>query len=268
LPGVSRTRAAGDGLAKAKAARPSDRESGDRESGDLLRQAQRCSGARRTDLLNDVVERHLGLADALANRYWRSGQDHEDLVQIARAGLVEAARRFDPERGDFVAFAVPTITGVIKRHFRDHGWMIRPPRQTQELVLTVRRSWPSLAQEIGAEPTAKDLAARAGVHPDAIREAQMAGDGYRPAALSLTECVLPSIDAGAEFERCDAQAVIEPALRRLAPAERALLRMRFYERLTQQEIALLTGTNQMGVSRQLVRLLVKLREMLGSLEAA
>lgn len=238
------------------------------ETRDLLLAAQTVEGAERQALLNAVVVRHLGLADALAARYWHSGQDREDLTQVARAGLVEAARRFDPELGDFVAFAVPTITGVIKRHFRDHGWMVRPPRQTQELVINLRQNWASLAQEIKGEPTSTDLAERAGVPAEAIREALVASDGYRPASLTHSECVVPSSSAQAEFERCEAQAIVGAMLRELDPRERRLVRMRFYERLSQQEIADRIGTNQMSISRQLTRLLAKLRDMVGSLEAA
>ncbi|MFP5282012.1 MAG: sigma-70 family RNA polymerase sigma factor [Actinomycetes bacterium] len=219
-------------------------------------------------ILNTVVERHLGPADALANRYWHNGQDREDLVQVARAGLVEAARRFDPNLGDFIAFAVPTITGVIKRHFRDHGWMVRPPRQTQELVIAVRQNWSAIAQEVKGEPTSADLAVRAGVPADSIRAALVASDGYRPASLTHSECVLPSMSAQEEFDRCEASTIVLATMRQLAPGEQRLVRMRYFERLSQQEIAVRTGTNQMSVSRQLTRLLTKMRELVGSLEAA
>ena len=219
-------------------------------------------------MLHEVVSRHLGLADALANRYWHSGQDREDLAQVARAGLVEAALRFDPALGDFVAFAVPTITGVIKRHFRDHAWMVRPPRQTQELVIGVRQSWSSIAQEVKAEPTAHHLAQHAGVSPSSIREAQLASDGYRPASLTHTECFLASNNAQEDFDRSEARTIVWSTLRKLSPAERQLVQLRYFERLSQQEIANRLGTNQMSVSRQLNRLLKKLRDLVGSAEAA
>lgn len=240
----------------------------DADTKELLLEAQSRTGAERFAILNRVVERHLGLADALANRYWHSGQDREDLVQVARAGLVEAARRFNPELGDFVAFAVPTITGVIKRHFRDHGWMVRPPRQTQELVISVRQNWSAIAQEVKGEPTSADLAQRAGVPAASIREALVASDGYRPASLTHSECFLPSSSAQEEFERCEANTIVLATLRRLLPEEQRLIRMRYFERLSQQEIAVRTGTNQMSVSRQLTRLLAKMRELVGDLEVA
>lgn len=238
------------------------------ETKELLLEAQSRTGEERTAILNQVVERHLGLADALANRYWHSGQDREDLVQVARAGLVEAARRFDPALGDFIAFAVPTITGVIKRHFRDHGWMVRPPRQTQELVISVRQNWSATAQEVKGEPSSADLAKRAGVPAANIREAMMASDGYRPASLTHSECVLPSTSAQEEFERCEAHTIVLATLRQLTTEEQRLVRMRYFERLSQQEIAVRIGTNQMSVSRQLTRLLAKMRGIVGSLEVA
>lgn len=254
--------------AAANSARRSRSWDPDLDTKALLLEAQSRTGAERNAILNQVVERHLGLADALANRYWHNGQDREDLVQVARAGLVEAARRFDPDLGDFIAFAVPTITGVIKRYFRDHGWMVRPPRQTQELVISVRQSWSATAQEVKGEPTSADLAKRTGVPTDSIREALVASDGYRPASLTHSECVLPSTSAQEEYERCEAQTIVVATMRQLTPDEQRLVKMRYFERLSQQEIALRIGTNQMSVSRQLTRLLAKMRELVGSLEPA
>lgn len=238
------------------------------ETAELLLRARAATSEARPAFLHEVITRHLGLADALANRYWHAGQDRDDLVQVARAGLVEAAQRFNPELGDFVAFAVPTITGVLKRHFRDHTWMVRPPRQTQELVISVRQSWSAIAQQVRAEPTAADLAKHAGVAAGSVREAQLASDGYRPASLTHTEYVVPSSNAQEEFDRCEARTVVGATLRQLNPDERRLIELRYYDRLSQAEIAVRLGTNQMSVSRQLSRLLAKLRVLVGTLEAA
>ena len=101
---------------------------------ELLRRAGAADGEEQQRLLDEVVTSHLWLAETLARRFQYRGEDLDDLQQVARIGLVEACRRFDPERGSFIAFAIPTITGVLKRHFRDHGWLIRPPRRTQELA--------------------------------------------------------------------------------------------------------------------------------------
>jgi len=267
-PGLFRPLAVSAAQARPARARRSAPWDPDADTKELLLEAQRRTGEERIAILNRVVERHLGLADALANRYWHNGQDRDDLVQVARAGLVEAARRFDPNLGDFIGFAVPTITGVIKRHFRDHGWMVRPPRQTQELVISVRQNWSHIAQEVRGEPTSAELAKRAGVTAASVREAIVASDGYRPASLTHSECVLPSSSADEEYERCEAQTIVRATLRQLTPHEQRLVRMRYFDRLSQQEIASRIGTNQMSVSRQLARLLAKMRELVGSLEVA
>ena len=102
-------------------------------------EAASADDERRHQLLDEVVTTHLWLADTLARRYYRRGEDDQDLLQIARAGLVEATQRFDPERGSFYSFAVPTVLGVLKRHFRDRSWDMRPPRRTQELANEIRR---------------------------------------------------------------------------------------------------------------------------------
>src|SRR5829696_3640414 len=114
----------------------------------LLLEAETAELARRQQIIDEVVCSHLWLAETLARRFLHRGEDEEDLVQVARTGLVEAAQRFAPEQGAFIAFAVPTITGVLKRHFRDHGWMVRPPRRTQELASGIWQQWPALVQAV------------------------------------------------------------------------------------------------------------------------
>ena len=233
---------------------------------DLLVMAQHCEGAERDALLTEVIETHLGLADALAKRYWRSGSDFDDLRQVARTGLVEAAHRFVPDRGEFIGFAVPTITGVIKRHFRDHSWMVRPPRHTQELVSHVRKDWSRIAQEIRAEPSVGDLAAHLEQSPRCIREAQSAADCYRPASMVAQDDHLVCRSVQDDFDQSEIKLVLSGCLDSLEPSERDLLRMRFWEHMSQQEIASVLGTNQMSVSRQLRRLLTKLRQLVGPLD--
>ena len=96
----------------------------------------------------ELIIDHLGLADLIARRFGHRGEEADDLRQVARTGLVEAARRFDASRGAFAPFAAATVTGAIKRQFRDHGWLVRPPRHTQEMVISVRQAWSELAQRI------------------------------------------------------------------------------------------------------------------------
>ena len=182
---------------------------------------------------------------------------------MARIGLIEAAQRFDPAKGDFVAFAVPTISGVIKRHFRDHAWLVRPPRSTQELSIRVRDRWPDLAQRLGAEPSTADLARDLSDSPETVSAARTAGVGFTAAALLPNDPGLCSTEAQSDFERAEAKLIVDALMPRLSPEEREILRYRFYFRMSQEEIAMRTGTNQMHVSRQLTRLLAKLRDMLG-----
>ena len=118
----------------------------------LLLEAETAGPLRRQQLLDEVITSHLWLAEKLARQFRHRGVDDDDLVQVARTGLVEACLRFDPHQGSFVGFAEPTISGVLKRHFRDHGWTVRPPRPTQELAASIWRRWPSLVQEMGSLP--------------------------------------------------------------------------------------------------------------------
>jgi RNA polymerase sigma-B factor len=210
--------------------------------------------------LDEVVMAHLWLADSLARRFGQRGQDEQDLIQVARLGLVEAARRFESERGDFMAFAAATIRGTIKHHFRDHGWGVRPSRQSQELAAEIRREWSSLAQTLGAIPSDQDLADRLGSTLTEVREAQQAGLGYicRP----LDDAAEPQAGmstGGEEADRLEARLVVAQIWGELTDAEQQLLRLRFYEQRSQTEIAGILGTSQMQVSRLLTRLLAKLR---------
>lgn len=238
----------------------------DLDTAELFRRAALADEDERQRILGLIVERHLGLADALARRYGRSRTDAEDLRQVARIGLIEAAQRFDAAKGDFVAFAVPTISGVIKRHFRDHAWLVRPPRSTQELSIRVRDRWPDLAQRLGAEPSTADLARDLSDSPETVSAARFAGVGFTAAALLPNDQGLCSTEAQSDFDRAEAKLIVDALMPKLSPEEREILRYRFYFRMSQEEIAMRTGTNQMHVSRQLTRLLSKLREMLGTLD--
>nr|WP_231747862.1 sigma-70 family RNA polymerase sigma factor [Auraticoccus cholistanensis] len=219
-------------------------------------------------LLDEVVLLNLPLADSLARRFRHRGEDEEDLVQVARAGLTEAAHRYQPDRGPFAGFAVPTILGVLKRHFRDRGWMVRPPRRCQEVVLSIRKAWPELTQELKAEPTDAQLAEYIGESVEAVCAARQAEQGYRPVAMDLspTEGVHPESDDTFEISACEARLLMERAIQSLDERERRLVFMRFYEQRTQSDIAAELGTSQMQVSRLLARVMTKLRDVVGSLD--
>ncbi len=210
-----------------------------------------------------LVLDHLWLADAIARRFRGRGEDDEDLRQVARCGLVEAAGRYDPARGAFPAFAGPTISGVVKRHFRDHGWSVRPGRSTQQLALQITRRWSEVAQSGGAEPTDQDLAGSLGASVTDIREARVATAGYRSVSIDAT----PSIAASAStedpaFERAEARMLVDQAWPLLDEAERRLLRLRFWENRSQSDISIVLGTSQMQVSRLIAKTLLHIRQLL------
>ncbi len=212
-----------------------------------------------------IVLEHLQAATSVACRYRERGEDLQDLIQVARLGLVEASRRFDPGQGDFLSFAVPTMTGMLKKHFRDHGWMVRPPRRIQELQKRVEQTRSALLQTLNRTPSYAEIADAMGVEMDQVERAEAARSCFRPMSLdapspsgrypsdSLTEL---SID----FESAEARTMIDRACRGLSAQDRRMLLLRFYDQQTQQEIAEAMGITQMQVSRSLSRILQTLRE--------
>ena len=233
----------------------------------LLIEAETAGPARRQLIIDEVVCSHLWLAETLARRFLHRGEDEEDLLQVACTGLVEACQRFDPHQGSFVGFAVPTITGVLKRHFRDHGWVVRPPRPTQELASTIWRQWPALVQQMGAVPGTRDLAAELGEPVGAVQAARFASQGYSAssidAAMSRGIC-FGSSETDEDIDRSEARLIVEEVLAQLDDDERRLIWLRFYEQRSQSEIAEEIGTSQMQVSRLLSRLMIKLRVLIGA----
>ena len=171
--------------------------------------------------------------------------------------------------GPFLAFAVTTITGVLKRHFRDHGWIVRPPRRTQEVASEVWQQWPALVQAMGAIPRPTDLAAELGESVEAVHQARCASQCYRATSLDVALSWGGSFGAASNAEQLDqseARMIIRHAWSRLDESERELLRLRFFEERSQSEIAAAIGTSQMQVSRLLARVLRKLRGIIGTLE--
>ncbi|MGI3782633.1 MAG: sigma-70 family RNA polymerase sigma factor, partial [Janthinobacterium lividum] len=216
-----------------------------------LRAARDAGPETRSALFEDVVVSHLWLADSVARRFRDRGEDSEDLRQIARSGLVEACARFDPDQGSFAAFAFPTVTGLVKRHFRDHGWSIRPSRPTQELSAEMWRRWPEVAQAVGGEPTERQLAEVLRVPLDEVRRARRATQAYTCSSLDALTQDHESDDP--DSERCDAHVLVSSVWKELTEGEQELLRMRFFEERSQADIAGVLGTNQMQISRMLAR---------------
>jgi RNA polymerase sigma-B factor len=233
----------------------------------LLKAAQAGEPAARQALLEEAVLLNQSMARTLAQQYQRRGVDPEDLAQVAMLGLVKAVRGYTPgaERV-FAAYAVPTIRGEIRRYFRDRGWMIRPPRSLQELNRDVRLAEPDLAQRLQRMPTTQDLASHLGVDPDAVNEAREAGGSYYARSLDtplgdsgqLLSDVLP--DPQEPLELVDAVLTLRPALQILGARERSILRMRFDDNLSQEQIGERLGVSQMQVSRLLSAILAKLRK--------
>jgi RNA polymerase sigma-B factor len=233
---------------------------------ELLIEAEAAGPVRRQQILDEVITSYLWLAEKLARQFLHRGEDEEDLIQVAYTGLVEACLRFDPHQGSFVGFAEPTITGVLKRHFRDHGWTVRPPRPTQELAAVIWRRWPTLVQEMKTLPCARDLAQELGAPVTAVQQARMASEGY--SALSIEAAMsrgvsFSSSETEEDKERAEARLIVDRAVERLDESERRLIWLRFYEQRSQSEIATELGISQMQVSRLLTRLLLKLRSIIG-----
>ncbi|WP_035812034.1 SigB/SigF/SigG family RNA polymerase sigma factor [Jiangella gansuensis] len=241
---------------------------------DLLRRAAQAGGQERQRLIDEVVLLHLRLAESIARRYSNRGIDRDDLVQVANLGLVNAAQRFDPDLGkDFVSFAVPTITGEVKRYFRDHGWTVRPPRRVQELHAAVAAATAELTQTLGSAPTPADLAEHLGVEVDDVLEASASHECFTVASLDYrggggedTPLADSLGESEAGFARAEAVVALAPACRDLRPRDRRILYLRFFRGWTQQEIAQELGVTQMQVSRLLARILGQLRAALGAPE--
>jgi RNA polymerase sigma-B factor len=244
-----------------------DRELTAEAANQLLRQARHASPDMKAHLQNEVVSSHVWLADSLARRFNYRGEEAEDLQQVARFGLVQAVQRYDPDQGPFMAFAIPTISGCLKRHFRDHGWLVRPPRRTQELAAQLRQQWPDLTQQLHADPSDQDLADHLGQSIKLVREASGANQCYRPSSLTaLYGSAVAEPAAEDEFGMCETRLVLSRAWSQLTPDERKLLTLRFYQDRSQSAIASELGISQMQVSRLLARTLLRLRSIIGNLD--
>lgn len=212
-----------------------------------------------------LVIDHLRLADSVARRYAWRGEDLEDLRQVARVGLVHAAQRYDAVRGDFAAFATPTITGEVKRHFRDHGWLVRPPRRTQELQAQIDRTYGELTQTLGRDPSTDEIADVLGLDPVEVSQARAARSAYHGVSLDRpigddTVCLADCIGAvDPEYERSELRTLLRQACRGLSAEDRNLLRQRFVEERSQSDIARELGTHQMAISRRLAAIMAQLR---------
>jgi len=214
------------------------------------------------------VRLNMPLARMLANRYAGRGIALDDLRQVAYLGLVKAVRGYDPTRGrEFLVYAIPTIKGEIRRHFRDAGWAVRPPRRIQELQARLWAADAELTQVLHRSPTAAELAEELDVSVDDVIESLAADGCFAPSSLdapaadsetgSLAERLGGQDD---EFDRCEARLMLAEAVRDLGERDRTILRLRFFEGWTQQQIGEKVGVTQMQISRLITRILGDLRE--------
>jgi RNA polymerase sigma-B factor len=231
---------------------------------------RRYSADRSTMVREELVERFMPLARRLAGRYAGGAEPYDDLVQVASVGLVKAIDRFDPERGTaFSTFAVPTILGELKRHFRDRGWSVHVPRDVQERILKVERALAELPSRLGRAPTIQDIAERLGVSEEDVLEAMHASQGHHSVSLDASSMFadgeepaplgerIGEDDLG--FDTVEYGVAIEPALADISERDRKVLHLRFVEDMTQSEIADRVGVSQMHVSRILRSTLERLR---------
>ncbi len=235
---------------------------------DLQRKFAEYAETRSDRLRAELVEAHMGLAEYLARRFSNRGEPLDDLVQVASLGLLKAIDRFEPERGlQFSTYATHTITGELKRHFRDKGWAIRVPRRIQELHLQLGQIVGSLGQELGRSPTIPEIAHQAGVSEEEVLEAIEAGQAYRftsidaPAGSDEDGATLSDQlgDDDDKLEGIDQRLSLSPLIGELPRRQQLILHYRFFEGLTQSEIARRLDISQMHVSRLLARSLAWLR---------
>jgi RNA polymerase sigma-B factor len=217
-----------------------------------------------------LIEQYMSLVRSLARRYSYRGEQLEDLVQIGAIGLIKAIDRFDLERGvELTTYATPNIIGEIKRHFRDKGWSVRVPRGLQELNVQLSRLVEQLTVQLSRSPTIPELAKAAGVEEEEVLEALESGRAYTSLSLSVgggggdDDDLDPLESLGTEehqYEVSEDRAVLAPGFKVLDERERKILQLRFFDGLTQSQIAQQVGISQMHVSRLIRRSLEKIRE--------
>src|SRR5438093_11974078 len=221
-----------------------------------------------------LIEQYMSLVRSLARRYAYRGEQLEDLVQIGAIGLIKAIDRFRLGRGRGVAtVAAPNIIGEIKRHFRDRGWSVRVPRGLQELNIQLSRLLEELTVQLGRSPTIAELAKAAEVSEEEVLEALESGRAYSSLSLSAGPGqdedgdLDPLESLGTEeheYEVSEDRAILAPGFRALDPRERMILQLRFFDGLTQSQIAQQVGISQMHVSRLIRRSLEKIRETIAA----
>ena len=232
-----------------------------RDDGDVGVLHVMYAATRDPRLRHELLAHYDAFAVRLARTFPTRREEREDLVQVARVGLIQAVDRFDPGRGrPFVAFAQVTIVGELKRHIRDHTWRVRVPRSLQEQYLVVLRTVDDLTQERGRSPRVSEVAARAGLSEEQVLEAMEVIHSATP--LSLDQPIggddgstLEPGDEDGGFRRVDDRRTITKVLSRLPERDQEIVRLRFEDELNQAQIAARLGVSQMCISRVLTRTL-------------
>ncbi len=220
-----------------------------------------------------LVLLHLDAAEGVARHYGGRGQDHQDLTQVARVGLVEASVRYDPAQGSFLGFALPTMMGVVRRHFRDRAWSVKPPRCIQENAALVARARQDLTQELQRWPTLIEVGDHLSLSEAEIRAARQVDGCFQAASLDVpvgqrTESLGETLSTvEGRYDLVDTSLTLQPAYQQLSERDQRLIYLRFYSELSQREIAEEFGVSQMQISRWLVRVLRSLRSYLSDEDA-
>ena len=229
---------------------------------------------RRQQLRDELVTGHLPVALHIARRFIHRGEPQEDLEQVATVGLINAVDRFEPDRGtDFLSYAVPTITGEVRRHFRDQAWSMRVPRRLKDLHVSIGAAVSELSQRLGRAPRPTEIAAHLQCAVEEVLEGLEAATAYRSASLDevladgdtsghTTADALGEADSA--LDQVEYRESVRPLLASLPERERTILLLRFFGNLTQTQIAQEVGISQMHVSRLLAQTLATLREQMTS----
>lgn len=235
------------------------------ETIDIIMQAHEAPEHERTLLEEHIVRRYMPMTRRLAQQYAWHGWDSEDLLQVANMSLIKAMRRFDPARGSFESYAKATISGELKNHLRDYSWSIKPPRRIQEMQSEIHRCTEELAQSDGTTPNTVALADHIGAPVSAISEALSARSCHSPTSIDqpvgqtgrpLSESLW---DEDEPYAEVDGHIALVQICNELTDDERKLIRLRFFENLSQREIAEEIGVSQMQVSRRLTQVISRLR---------
>jgi RNA polymerase sigma-B factor len=250
--------------------RPSRHERREATTRLLARAAATENDLVRKRLRDQVVRLNLDIAESVASRFRNRGVPDDDLTQVACLGLVKAAQRYDAAyAGDFLSFAVPTIRGEVRRYFRDHGWVVRPPRHIQEMQARIGAVEEELTQLLGRTARPAELAEHLGEDEDEIVEALSANGCFVPTSLDLAVGSEEKSTLGDRISSedvgpfaVDARVILAPAVKDLSARDQRILYLRFFEGRNQREIGDQIGVTQMQVSRLLARILRDLRRSL------